>query len=44
VSVFWTSNLQRGVSEVDVCGLAEIWNSKDRHVAHNLDRFAPRGA
>jgi hypothetical protein len=34
----------KGVPEVDVCGLAKIRNSKERHVAHNLDRFGPRGA
>jgi hypothetical protein len=28
LSVFWTSNLPRGVPEVDECGLAEIGNSK----------------
>jgi hypothetical protein len=44
LSVFQTGNLLRGVPEVDECGLAEIGNSKKRHVAHNLDRFGPRGA
>jgi hypothetical protein len=34
----------KGVLEIDVCGLAEIGNSKERHVAHNLDRFGPQGA
>jgi hypothetical protein len=29
LSVFWTSNLLRGVPEVDECGLAEISNSKE---------------
>jgi hypothetical protein len=32
-----------GVPEVDVCGRAEIGNLKERHVAHNLDRFGPQG-
>jgi hypothetical protein len=41
LSVFETGNLPRGVPEVDECGLTEIGNSKDRHVAHNLDRFGP---
>jgi hypothetical protein len=44
MSVFWTRNLPRGVPKVDECSLAEIGNSKKRHVAHNLDRFEPRGA
>jgi hypothetical protein len=29
LSVFYTGNLQRGVPEVDECGLAEIGNSKE---------------
>jgi hypothetical protein len=29
LSVFYTSNLPRGVPEVDECGLAEIGNSKE---------------
>jgi hypothetical protein len=34
----------KGVPEVDVCGLTELGNSRERHMAHNLDRFRPRGA
>jgi hypothetical protein len=33
-----------GVLEVVECGLTEIKNSKERHVAHNLDRFGPQCA
>jgi hypothetical protein len=29
LSVFYTGNLLRGVPEVDECGLAEIFNSKE---------------
>jgi hypothetical protein len=29
LSMFWTSNLLRGVPKVDECGLAEIGNSKE---------------
>jgi hypothetical protein len=32
------------VPEVDICGLVEIGNSNERHIAHNLDRFGPLGA
>jgi hypothetical protein len=41
LSVFYPGNLPRVVPEVDVCGLAEIGNSKERHMARNLDRFGP---
>jgi hypothetical protein len=34
----------KGVTRVDDCGLSEIENSKERHVAHNLDRFWPQCA
>jgi hypothetical protein len=42
VLVFYTSNLPRGVPEVDECGLAEIGNSKEETCGHNLDRFGPQ--
>jgi hypothetical protein len=40
MSVFQSGNLPRGEPEVDEYGLAEIGISKERHVAHNLDRPA----
>jgi hypothetical protein len=40
---FRLATYQGGVPKVDVCGLAEIGNSKERHVAHDLDRFRPQG-
>jgi hypothetical protein len=44
VSVFWTGNLLRGVPEVDECDSPRSVTRRKRHVAHNLDRFGPRGA
>jgi hypothetical protein len=44
VSVFWTGNLLRGIPEVDECDSPRSVTRRKRHVAHNLDRFGPRGA
>jgi hypothetical protein len=44
VSVFETGNLLRGVPEVDECDSPRSVTRRKRHVAHNLDRFGPRGA
>jgi hypothetical protein len=44
LSVFWTGNLLRGVPEVDECDSPRSVTRMKRHVAHNLDRFGPRGA
>jgi hypothetical protein len=44
LSVFWTGNLLRGVPEVDECDSPRSVTRRKRHVAHNLDRFGPRGA
>jgi hypothetical protein len=44
LSVFYTGNLLRGVPEVDECDSPRSVTRRKRHVAHNLDRFGPRGA
>jgi hypothetical protein len=44
LSVFWTGNLLRGVPGVDECDSPRSVTRRKRHVAHNLDRFGPRGA
>jgi hypothetical protein len=44
MSVLWTGNLLRGVPEVDECDSPRSVTRRKRHVAHNLDRFGPRGA
>jgi hypothetical protein len=44
LSVFWTGNLLRGVPEVDERDSPRSVTRRKRHVAHNLDRFGPRGA
>jgi hypothetical protein len=37
-------NLLRRVPEVDECDSSRSVTRRKRHVAHNLDRFGPRGA
>jgi hypothetical protein len=44
LSVFYTGNLLRGVPGVDDCDSPRSVTRRKRHVAHNLDRFGPRGA